>query len=105
MNALLRIASAAPAHDRRMKMNGSSLYPSPEGRWTRVAPFAAVAAVAIGFLLSLMVLVSAINTSHYLTTRVPKVEPLAAQAVSAVGSKSATAVEVVLLPGGLRPRL
>ena len=47
-------------------MFAQTMNPSHEGMWTRVAPIAAVLAVAVGFVLALLVLFSAIGTSQTL---------------------------------------
>lgn len=43
--------------------------PSHDGRWTRLAPIAAVASVATAYALSLSVFISALGAAHTLTTR------------------------------------
>ena len=50
-------------------MLAQSMNPSREGMWTRVAPIAAVLAVATSFALSLMVLVSAVDASQTVLAR------------------------------------
>jgi hypothetical protein len=51
--------------------------PSAEGSWSRVAPYLTMFAIVVSFCLALMVVVSAIQTGHYLTTKVPKDVPAA----------------------------
>lgn len=51
--------------------------PSAEGRWTRVAPYLTVFSIAVILFMALTVIVSAVQTGHYLTTRVPKDVPAA----------------------------
>ena len=53
--------------------------PSAEGRWTRVAPYLTMATIVAVFWMALMVVVSAVQTGHYLTTRVPKEAPAVAR--------------------------
>lgn len=47
-------------------MFAASINPSFDGRWTRVAPYAAVFTVAFAFFLSLFVLISTVNAGRVL---------------------------------------
>ena len=46
-----------------------------EGRWIRVAPFLTMVAIVVSFFMALAVVISAVQTGHYLTTQVPKDVP------------------------------
>jgi hypothetical protein len=56
-------------------MFADAVNPSAEGIWTRVAPYLALTAIIAAFCLALAVVISAIETSHYLTTKLPNESP------------------------------
>ena len=80
-------------------MFAQSMNPSREGMWTRVAPIAAVLAVATSFALSLMVLVSAVDASQTVLARAKLEQQQKASAQQVLVQNQATGADAFVVHG------